>query len=222
MTTTRETRSPSFSPQLLARAAKLSSATLHEASGRAGALPAFIRPTRPGIQLVGPALPVSGPPGDNLWLHRAIYEARPGEVLVVDTGQDRDFGYWGEVMAVAAMTRGIPGLVIVGGVRDVRRMAELNFPVFSGAVTIRGTGKDPLGHGQVGARIRLGDAVIDRGDLIFGDDDGVVVVAAHRAAEVIALSEERERKETFIFEQLRGGATTIDIYDLPRQGSDAG
>ena len=122
---------------------KVGSATLHEASGRHGALPAAIKPVREGMYLQAPAFPVMTPPGDNLWLHRAVYRAQPGEVLVVDDGGGFEFGYWGEVLSTAAIARGIVGLVIAGGVRDSARLREMSFPVFSGSISVRGTVKDP-------------------------------------------------------------------------------
>src|ERR1700716_3302111 len=104
----------------------------------------MLKPLAPGMRLCGRALPVSSPPGDNLWLHHAIYAAQRGEVLIVDVGTGgTEYGYWGEVMAIASQMRGIAGLIITGGVRDSLRMFELQFPVFSAAVCIRGTGKNP-------------------------------------------------------------------------------
>lgn len=202
---------------LLRRASGLSSATLHEAAGRIGALPASIKPIDSKMRVCGPALPVRSPPGDNLWLHRAIYAAAPGDVLVIDCRGGSEFGYWGEVMARASQARQIAGLVISGGVRDSLKMAEIGFPVFSQGTCIRGTGKDPNGDGAVGASIKLGDVGVNRGDLVFGDADGVVVIPAAQIAAVVAESEKRDAKEIDIFDQLARGATTIDIYNLPRQ-----
>jgi 4-hydroxy-4-methyl-2-oxoglutarate aldolase len=202
---------------LMSRWSALSSATIHEAAKKAGALPAAIKPLTPNLTLAGPALPVSSPPGDNLWLHRAIYVAAPGEVLVIDTSGGIEFGYWGEVMAVAAQQRMIAGVVITGGVRDSQRMVKMGFPVFSGAVCIRGTGKSPTGRGTIGEPITIGEVPVHRGDFVFGDADGVVVIPVERAAEVISESERRDTAEIEIFSRLRAGDTTIDIYDLPRE-----
>ncbi len=206
---------------LLARAARLSSATLHEAAGKRGALRAALKPLAAAQRVCGPALPVRSPPGDNLWLHRAIYAARPGEVLVVEVGDGLEYGYWGEVMAVAAQARGLAGLVITGGVRDSLRMVEIGFPVFAATTCVRGTRKDPRGAGAVGAPVTIGQVTVTRGDLVLGDADGVVVLPAADAAEVVAASERRDREEAIIFERLRAGATTIEIYDLPREHADA-
>jgi 4-hydroxy-4-methyl-2-oxoglutarate aldolase len=202
---------------LMSRWAALSSATIHEAAKKVGALPASIKPLAPDVTVAGFALPVLSPPGDNLWLHRAIAAAMPGEVLVVDTSGGVEFGYWGEVMALAAQQRGIAGLVITGGVRDSRRMVEMGFPVFSVSTCIRGTSKDPNGDGSVGGELSIGGVAVRRGDYVFGDADGVVVIAAERAQEVVEESERRDAQEKEVFARLRTGETTIDIYELPRE-----
>jgi 4-hydroxy-4-methyl-2-oxoglutarate aldolase len=203
------------SDPLIIEVASLSSATLHEAAGKIGALPAAVKPLAASMRVCGRALPVNSPAGDNLWLHHAIYEAGPGEVLVVDVGGGRDFGYWGEVMALAAQVRGIAGLVITGGVRDSLRIIDMGFPVFSATVCIQGTGKDPRGAGSIGKPICIGDVQISRGDIVFGDADGVVVLPAGRALEIAAESVARDQAELAIFEQLRAGKSTLDIYRLP-------
>lgn len=207
---------PMLPDELLTRAARLSSATLHEAAGRSGALPSHIKPLAPHVLVCGRALPVRSPSGDNLWLHRAIYAADPGDVLVVDVGSGIEYGYWGEVMTVAAQVRGISGLVISGGVRDGMRMVSLGFPVFAAGIAIRGTHKDPHGDGQVGEPITLGSVTINRGDLIFGDADGVFSAPSRQAEAVIARSENRNAEEQAIFRRLRAGESTLEIYNLPR------
>jgi 4-hydroxy-4-methyl-2-oxoglutarate aldolase len=201
---------------LMSRWAALSSATIHEAAGKTGALPSSLKPLAPHVKLTGLALTVGAPPGDNLWLHRAIYAARPGEVLVVDTGEGVEFGYWGEIMAHAAQQRGIRGLVITGGVRDSQRMLAMEFPVFCGAVCIRGTGKDPGRKGSVGAELSIGGTTVRRGDYVLGDADGVVVIGADRVEGVVEESERRDALEREIIARLRAGGSTIDIYNLPR------
>ena len=138
------------SDELIDRARARSSATLHEAAKKSGALPAAIKPLSPEVCLCGRAYPVGSPSGDNLWLHHAIYAADPGDVLVVDVGADPEFGYWGEAsMALAAQSRGLSGLVINGGVRDAQRLVAMKFPVFAWmANCIRGTSKNPFGKGS--------------------------------------------------------------------------
>ena len=113
-----------------------------------------------------PAFPVHSPPGDNLWLHRAVYAAEPGSVLVVDVGDGVEYGYWGEILVEAALARGLSGLVINGGVRDSRRLITLGWPIFSAGVCIRGTGKNPNGTGSVAAPVVIGDVTVARGDLV--------------------------------------------------------
>lgn len=209
----------SESKELWGSAANLSAASLHEAAGKAGALPAGIRPLHPTMRMCGPALPVSCAAGDNLRIHHALAIGEPGDVLVVEAGDGVDFGYWGEVMATAALVRGLAGLVITGGVRDSERLVVLGLPTFSGCVSIRGTVKDPLSLGSVGEPIRIGDVDVRRGDLVFGDADGVVVLESASAAAAIEGARRRDAQEILLLEQLRGGALTIDVYNLPRQGT---
>jgi 4-hydroxy-4-methyl-2-oxoglutarate aldolase len=199
---------------LIIAAAQLSSASLHEAARKAGALPAVLKPLDPAMRLCGRALPVRCPAGDNLWIHRALAEARKGEVLVVDTGAGVDFGYWGEIMATAAMARGLAGLVITGGVRDSLRLIELGLPTFSAGVSIRGTAKDPNGAGAVGEPVRIGEVVVRRGDLVFGDADGVVVLDPKATALAVPAALQRDADEVAILEQVRAGALTLDVYKL--------
>jgi 4-hydroxy-4-methyl-2-oxoglutarate aldolase len=205
-----------WSADLVPRAAHLGASTVHEAAGRIGALPSSISALhREQPPIAGPAATVLCPAGDNLWLHRAIYTAAPGEVLVVEVGTGEDFGYWGEIMATAAQERGIAGLVLGGCVRDAVQMQRLGFPVFSTGTCIRGTVKDPLRPGAIGGRLRLGDVLVSPGDLVVADADGVVVVPADRAEAAVAAGEARERKEADAMAQLRAGATTLELFGLP-------
>jgi len=190
--------------------AALPTATLHEASGRDGALPAAIKPVGPSMRLCGPAVTVSSPAGDNLSIHEALYMAEPGDVLVVKTG-DKDYGYWGEIMTVAAQVRGLGGLVIDGGVRDRDRLIELGLPVFSNGICIRGTGKDPSAPASINLEIQIGDVAIAPGDVVVGDADGVVVIAQSRLAEVVTAARDREEKEQTWLESLRAGVRTLDL-----------
>src|ERR1700747_2388815 len=134
----------------------IDAATIHEAQGRRGALPSSITPASPGFRLCGPAFTVDCPPGDNLWIHHAVYRARPGDVLVVDVRGGTEYGYWGEILSEAARARDLRGLVITGGVRDSDRLAEVGFPVFSTSLCIRGTGKDPAAQGALGGQLTIG------------------------------------------------------------------
>jgi 4-hydroxy-4-methyl-2-oxoglutarate aldolase len=170
------------------------------------------------MHLQAPAFPVRTPPGDNLWLHRAVYAASPGEVLVVATDDGLEYGYWGEILAEAAIARGLAGLIIHGGVRDSARLIELGWPVFAERVCIQGTIKDPGGAGALGEPVTIGKPTIRRGDLIVGDADGVVCVAAGRVAEVRRLAEERDTAESTYLEHIRDGRSTLEIYGLPSAG----
>jgi 4-hydroxy-4-methyl-2-oxoglutarate aldolase len=190
----------------------LSAASLHEAAGRIGALPAAIKPVAPAMTLCGPAFPVRCPAGDNLWIHRALDEAAAGDVLVVECGPGAGFGYWGEIMATAAVTRGLAGLVITGGVRDSLALIALGLPTFSGAITIQGTGKDPHGDGALGEPVRIGDVTVRRGDLVVGDADGVVVLSPAVAARAVPAAHARDADEVRILERIRAGARTLDVY----------
>ena len=201
-------------PDLVERARALSAATVHEAGGKIGVMPPQIKPVHPHFRVCGPALTVHSPPGDNLWLHHAICDARPGDVLVVHCNGAFDHGYWGEVMSTAAKARGLGGLVIDGGVRDYLLLGEVGFPVFARGQCIRGTGKDREAIGWINAPLLFGALVVHPGDLVIGDNDGVVIVPQARAGEVILASERRDADELAICARLMAGETTLDIYGL--------
>jgi 4-hydroxy-4-methyl-2-oxoglutarate aldolase len=194
--------------------ATLPSATLHEAAGRTGALPSRIRPAYPGARLAGPAYPVVCAAGDNLWLHRAVYEASPGDVLVVVPTRDDDYGYWGEILSAAAISRGLGGLVIDGGVRDTELLAEAGFPVFSSSICIRGTVKDPTAPGGTPPAVTIGEVVISRADIVVGDADGLVRIGREDVDSVVLAAIEREAKEARILESIRAGKSTLDLFGL--------
>lgn len=193
------------------------SATLHESMGRRGALPHVIKPVYEGATLAGPAFTVSSPVGDNLFIHHALYAARPGDILVVDVPATAEYGYWGEILSEAAKARELGGLIITGGVRDVEALRRVGFPVFATTICIRGTGKDPNGDGAFGpdVRLRLGEVDVASGDFVVGDADGLVVVPSDEVAETVARADERRRKEEALIEHLRQGETTVVLYDLP-------
>jgi 4-hydroxy-4-methyl-2-oxoglutarate aldolase len=197
--------------EILREAARLGTATLYEAAGQKGALPSALKPLAPGMRIAGTAFPVSTPPGNNLWIHRALPVASPGEILVVATSEHHDAGYWGDVMTVAALSRGIGGLVIDGCVRDSESIIQQGFPVFARGVSLRGTKKE-AGAGSVRMAVVLGDATVDFGDLVVGDADGVVVVPLSRVSDVLEKAQERDRREAEVMERLRNGETTLQIY----------
>ncbi len=200
------------SAETLAAAASLPTSTLHEAGGRIGVMPSAIKPVSPAMRLCGSAVTVHSPPGDNLWLHRAIYVAQPGDVLVVHVSGGYDFGYWGEIMSCAAKTRGLAGLVIDGCVRDGAILADFGLPVFARGLCMRGTGKDYGARGWINFPVLFDDLTVHAGDLIVGDTDGVVAIPRARAAGVVAAAQAREAKEAAILERIRAGARTLEVY----------
>jgi 4-hydroxy-4-methyl-2-oxoglutarate aldolase len=195
-------------------ASKLSAATLHEAAGKIGALPSAIKPVAPGMRLAGPAYTVHSPGGDNLWLHRAIYAAQPGDVLVVNVSGIHEHGYWGEVMSMAAKVRGLGGLVIDGCVRDGGLLAEFGLPVFARGLCIRGTGKDFAARGWLGHPTLFDDVTVHAGDLVMGDADGVVVIPRAKAERAVADGRARDQREAQELDRLRAGETTLRIFNF--------
>ncbi len=189
-----------------------SSATLHEAAGRIGALSSQIKAIAPGMRISGPAFPLQLDPGDNYGLHEALYAAPRGSVLVIDAYDFLEAGPFGEIMAVAAITCGIAGLVTSGSVRDRDAIAKLGFPVFSKGVCIKGTAK--VCPPRIGRSIIIDGVVIEPGDMLLGDSDGVVVIPRNQCETVLAAAIERERKEAEIIERIRAGERTMDIYNF--------
>lgn len=199
---------------LVAAARALPTATLHEASGRIGVLSPAIKPVAPSFRICGPAVTVHSPGGDNLWLHRAIYVAQPGDVLIVHVSGAYDYGYWGEIMSAAAQARQLGGLVIDGCVRDGAILADFGFPVFARGLCIRGTGKDLSARGWINHPTLFDDLVVHPGDLIAGDADGVVALPRERAAEVVELARARETREAQTIDRIRAGERTLELYNF--------
>jgi 4-hydroxy-4-methyl-2-oxoglutarate aldolase len=200
------------SAELVKRAKTFGTATLHEAGGKIGALPSAIKPVDPSFVISGPAFTVHSPPGDNLWLHRAIASAKPGDVLVVFTDGVYEHGYWGELMSTAGNAAKLGGLVIDACVRDGALLGKVGFPVFARGLCIRGTGKDFAARGWLNAPLLLGDITIEPGDLIVGDTDGVVAIPRASVETVLQKSREREEKEAETMRQLVAGNSSIDLY----------
>ena len=194
---------------------KLSSATVYEANGQRGALPPEIKPVGRGVHVAGPAFPVQCAPADNLSIHLALAEAPAGSVLVCHTGGWHDAGYVGDVILQAALSRGIAGIVVDGCVRDAAALSTSSCAVFSRGLSVKGTTKDPKLPGAVSSRIRVGLVDIDQGDLVIGDDDGVVVVAAADVDEALRRGAEREAKEEDYRSRLAAGETTMALYGFP-------
>ena len=195
-------------------------ATVYEASGKQGAMDHTIRAIVPGARLCASALTVRCHPADNLTLHAAIALASPGDAIVADVGEFADAGHWGEITTVAAQARGVAGLVINGGVRDVAPIRQRGFPVFARGVCMRATVKET--PGAINHPIVCGGSLVRPGDLVLGDDDGVVIVAQERAAAVLAATVAREQREAEVMRRLEAGELTLDILGfrqaLERQG----
>jgi 4-hydroxy-4-methyl-2-oxoglutarate aldolase len=189
-------------------------ATINEASGGKGALSSDIKPLDPSITLCGPAVTVTCRPGDNLILHKAIYLAEPGDVLVVTVGGYVEAGPWGEIMTVAAQARGIAGLVIDGSVRDSRSIIDSKFPVFAKGLSIKGTTKDSLGF--INHPICIGGVTVHPGDVISGDADGVVFVAHRELADVLEKCRVRREKEEKIKGEIKKGKSTLELYGFDK------
>lgn len=185
-----------------------SAATLHEAMGKTNFLPSGIKPIAKGMKVCGPAYTVRTMPRDNVLLHRAY--AQPGDVLVVDCSGYYEAGYWGDLMSLGAKTKGINGLVIDGCVRDADDIEAMGFAVFSRGLCVQGTSN--YGDGTLNEPIYIGGQLINPGDIIVGDRDGVVVVPQDRIAEVLEKAAAREAKEEGVREQLRLGRPSIEIY----------
>lgn len=210
-----------YTANQIAEAARLGAATLHEAAGRIGALPSAIKPVAPDMAVAGPAFTVHIPAGDNLWIHRALYQAAPGDVLVVSTSGGHEWGYWGDILNEAAMAQRLGGLVIDGGVRDIAGLSTMAFPVFSNGICLNGTIKGYDATAWTRQPIRIGEVVVAQGDLIVGDRDGVVVLPASRVADALVAGDRRERDEADKIARIRSGARTLDLYGFGETGRPA-
>lgn len=187
-------------------------ATIHEAQGRSGLLRPYMRPLYPAARLAASAVTVLCQPGDNLMIHAAVEVCQPGDVLVVATTSESTDGMFGELLATSCQAHGIAGLVIDAGVRDVAELTEMNFPVWARAVCAQGTVK--ASPGSVNIELVCAGAVVRPGDVIVGDQDGVVVVQRERAAEIARRGAARIAKEEKSRERLRAGELGVDFYGL--------
>jgi 4-hydroxy-4-methyl-2-oxoglutarate aldolase len=199
---------------------KHSSATIHEASGRLGYISYLIKPIAKGMKICGPAFTVECPAGDNMMLHKALERAQPGDVIVATVAGAEDYGYWGDLMTVSAISRKLGGLCIEGCIRDSAEIIETGFPVFSTGLCIRGAGKGTLG--LVNYPIFFGGQRIEPGDLIVGDDDGLVAVARANCADVLSKTDARVAAEIEKEKVLATGVSSVEYNKFGPKFETAG
>ena len=195
-------------------------ATIHEAQGRRGLMAPYMRPIWPGAHIAGPAVTVSLPPCDNWMIHVAIELCQPGDIVVVAPTSFSDAGYFGDLLATSLKARGVAGVVLDAGCRDIRDITEMGFPVWSKCVSAQGTVKESIG--SVNIPVVCGGQAVNPGDLIIANDDGVVVVPRMQAADVLDKSKTRDEREAAIRKRYAAGELGLDMNDMRGPLADKG
>jgi 4-hydroxy-4-methyl-2-oxoglutarate aldolase len=205
---------------LVKRLGALGTATVHEAYGRIGLMKPYLRPVWTGGEAAGTAVTVLAHPGDNWMIHVAVEQCKPGDILVVGCSADNTDGMFGDLLATSLMARGVTGLVIDAGARDAKSLREMGFPVWSRAISAKGTVKATLG--AVNVPVVCAGINVMPGDAVIADDDGVVVVARKDAAEVVAKGEKRHADEEGKRKRLASGELGLDMYNMREALAKAG